>query len=284
MIDNQLEIKFGGSGNINVETLTDFLENYRNLLYLINSELGYSPDDMIITVSPPENGSFKINISPRFKQVMLKSMGTVVLSTLSGLLVYHLTKPEQVASKEEIKELLIEHQIDNEEIPKYVQNLYHNSGANQQINQTFVIVQNDPNVSNLSITQDDKDVIKIDRSELSNTIMDIDNLEKQEEAKIEVETDEVMLVLKTVHFEGHAKWGFIYRGYPIRAMVRDSIFISKLGSESFRKGDTMRVLLSRRKVYDSELDTFIVDTKSYVIEEVLEHKARISPGRQTEIE
>ena len=41
--NNQLTIKFGGDGNIKIETLTDFLDEYKDLLYLINTELGYKP-------------------------------------------------------------------------------------------------------------------------------------------------------------------------------------------------------------------------------------------------
>ena len=59
---NQLTINFGGNGNIKVETLTEFLDNYKQLLHIINNELGYKSDDMIIEVSPPENGSFKIKL------------------------------------------------------------------------------------------------------------------------------------------------------------------------------------------------------------------------------
>ena len=59
------KIKFGGDGNIKVDTLTEFLNNYLQLINLINNELGYNPNDMIIVVSPPENGSFKIKLNNR---------------------------------------------------------------------------------------------------------------------------------------------------------------------------------------------------------------------------
>lgn len=283
MKENQLTIRFGGDGNIRVETLTAFLDEYKSLLYEINNEYGYSPDDLVITVSPPENGSFKISISPRFKNVMLASMGTLVASTLSGLLVYHLTKPSEPASITDIKELLEQHSIHDAEVPKYVHKLYHNSGSNQRINQTFIIVQDDPNVTEITVDQNDQKVLQVLRSELDSAIDRTPVEEAVETEQIEVETKEVTLVLKTVHFEGKAKWGFIYRGYPIKAIVRDSVFMESLGAEAFRKGDTMKALLSTRKIYDADLDTYIVDTKSYAIEKVVEHRAKGEDDTQTSI-
>ena len=92
-MDNQITIKFEGDGNIRIQTLTDFLDNYKSLLYQINNSLGYGPDDLNIEVSPPENGSFKIKLLPKYENILLSTAGTIVASTLSGLIVYHMTKP-----------------------------------------------------------------------------------------------------------------------------------------------------------------------------------------------
>ena len=98
--NNQLTIKFGGDGNIKVDTLTEFLDNYKQLLYLINNELGYNPDDMIIEVSPPENGSFKIKLKSKYKDLILEKMGDLTVGTLVGLLILFATNATQNKTKQ----------------------------------------------------------------------------------------------------------------------------------------------------------------------------------------
>jgi hypothetical protein len=68
---SQITIRFGGKGNINVETLTSFLEQYKQVLFQINNELGHNPNDLIVEVSPPENGSFKIKLKSKYKDLNL---------------------------------------------------------------------------------------------------------------------------------------------------------------------------------------------------------------------
>ena len=92
---------------------------------------------------------------------------------------------------------------------------------------------------------------------------------------MDVLKDEVQLVVKTIHFEGNAKWVFVFRGYPIKALIKDPEFIKKLNNEAFRKGDTLTVLLARNRTYDEDLQTFIVDQNSYVIEKVINHISKV---------
>ena len=92
---NQLTIKFGGNGNIRVETLTEFLSYYNEILHIINKELGYNSDDMIIEVSPPENGSFKINLKSKYKDLILEKIGDLTVGSFVGLLILFATNISQ---------------------------------------------------------------------------------------------------------------------------------------------------------------------------------------------
>mgnify|MGYP001124636967 CR=1 FL=1 len=233
--NNQLTIKFGGDGNIKVDTLTEFLDNYKQLLYLINNELGYNPDDMIIEVSPPENGSFKIKLKSKYKDLILEKMGDLTVGTLVGLLILFATNATQNKTEEEIKRILKDKQIVDKEMPKVIYNVSQNSGANQKIQQTFIIVNNDENVKDLKIEREEKEIININRTDFPKLINQFEALEIEEIPESDILTDEATLIIKTIHFEGHAKWAFIFRGYPIKASIKDNDFFERLKNEAFRK-------------------------------------------------
>jgi hypothetical protein len=273
MDDNVLVIKFGGDGNIKVETLTEFLDLYKDLIYLINTQLGYSIDDLIIEVSPPENGSFKIKIKPKYKKLLLRSLEVIVTGTVSGLLVYYLTAKPDEPTKEDIEAVLNRSEIRNPDIHKNVFNVFQNTGASQTIHQTFVIVNSDDNVRDLKISQNDKEIINVNKHQIAQ-LAERNEMEAslvEEPPKQDILRDEAVLVVKTIHFEGHAKWVFVFRGYPIKAVIKDEAFLGKLGDEAFRKGDQLKVLLARKRTFDEDLQTYIVDQNSYVVEEVIEH-------------
>jgi hypothetical protein len=269
--NNQLTIKFGGDGNIRVETLTEFLDNYKQILYLINKELGYKSNDMVIEVSPPENGSFKIKLKSKYKDLILEKMGDLTVGTFVGLLILFATNASQNKTEEEIKKILEDKQIVDKELPKIIYKIYQNSGANQKIQQTFIIVNNDENISNLKIERKEQEIINISRTEFPKLIEQTTEIEIEELPETDILTDETTLIIKTIHFEGHAKWAFIFRGYLIKASIKDNEFFERLKNEAFRKGDALKVVLSRKRNYDEDLQTYIIDQNSYVIEKVNEH-------------
>lgn len=273
--NNQITIKFGGDGNIKVETLTDFLNHYKQLLYIINSELGYSSNDMVVEVSPPENGSFKIKIKSKYKDLILDKMGDLSVGVLLGLVAIFSANMNGNITEEEVEELLKKKELNENGVPKIVNNVYQNIGVRQNIQQTFIIVNNDDNVSDLKIGQEDKEYITIQKAEFAKIIDFHSQVDIPEPQKKDILTDEATLIIKTIHFEGQAKWAFIFRGYPIKASIKDPIFIDKLNNEAFRKGDILKVILSRKRNYDKDLQTYIVDQNSYEIEKVIEHKSKL---------
>lgn len=273
--NNQLTIKFGGDGNIRVETLTDFLDHYKEILYLINNELGYKSDDMTVEVSPPENGSFKIKIKSKYKNLILEKIGDLSVGILLGLVAVisaHFTYEN--ITLEEVNQLLVQRDIKDKDLPKIVTNIYQNTGAKYKIRQTFIIVNNDKNITDLKIEQNDKQILSISRLEFSKIIETQSDTQLQEIVNSDILTDEATLIIKTLHFEGKAKWTFIFRGYPIKASIKDSEFFNKLSNEAFRKGDALKVILSRKRNFDEDLQTYIVDQGSYTIDKVINHASK----------
>lgn len=273
MENNELIIRFGGDGNIKVETLTDFLELYKELFFLINNQLGYSSEDLVIEVSPPENGSFKIKISPKYRNAILTGIGAILTGTISGLIVYYVTTEKKEMTPLNIKIVLDKSDISDPEIQKNVYNIYQNTGAEQKIHQTFVVVNNDPNVTDLKLNSKNQELVNLQKQEIAQIAnhQNADIKLEEENSVTDILKDEATLVIKTVHFEGNAKWVFIFRGYQIKALIKDQKFSENLANEAFRKGDTLKVILSRKRHYDEDLQTHIVDQNSYVIEEVIEH-------------
>lgn len=281
---NQLTIKFGGNGNIKVETLTDFLEEYKDLLYLINTELGYKADDLVIEVSPPENGSFKIKIKPKYKDLILDKIGDLSVGVLLGLIAIYAAATSGEKDLEEIKTILEQKLIEDKDVPKIVYNIHQNSGAQQKIQQTFIIVNNDENITELKIENKEREVISIPKRDFSKVIENLSVIQNKSIPQTDILTDEATLIIKTIHFEGQAKWAFIFRGYPIKASIKDSDFFDRLNNEAFRKGDALKVILSRTRNYDESLQTYIVDQSSYVIDKVLEHKSKMDNQNRLDLE
>lgn len=284
MSENELIIKFGGDGNIKVDTLTDFLEIYKELLFIINNELGYNPEDLTIEVSPPENGSFKIKLSPKYKNAILAGIGGIVVSTLSGLLTFYITDDNKDKSLEKIKTILQKQEKVDKNIPRNVYNIYQNTGAEQKITQSFITVNNDGNVTNLEINQNNQKVISVPKSEFPKYITKNSDTTEINRPIQDTLRDEVTLIIKTIHFEGHAKWGFVYRGYPIKAVIKDEKFFKKLNDEAFKKGDCLKVILVTKRNFDKDLQTYIVDQNSYVIEKVIDHESKIDTQNKLNLE
>jgi hypothetical protein len=194
-----------------------------------------------------------------------------------------LTNPNDNNTLEEIKILLEKQNIKHPDVIKNVYSIYINTGAEQKIQQTFVIVDNDENITNLKIDKDDVEIINVSKNDFSKLINRIEEINVIEEPKTDVLKDEAQLVVKTIHFEGNAKWVFVFRGYPIKALIKDPEFIKKLNNEAFRKGDTLKVLLARNRTYDEDLQTYIVDQNSYVIEKVIDHISKVDNQKKLDL-
>lgn len=272
-MENEFLIRFGGQSNIRIETLTDSLNSYRELLYSINKELGYSPDDLVIEVSPPHEGSFKIKIQPKYRNIMIGSVCTLLTSTFSGLLVVWISDSDNKYSIEDIVKVLDHQKITNVDVEN-IYKIYQYPETQRALSKSFAAVSDDDSIESLQISQNDVPIINVPKSDFrkySNIEVQSSTIALQEQEKIYV--IEASVIIKTVHFEGDAKWGFIWNGYPIKASIKDDAFLSRLNIESFKRGDTLKVFLRRKSVFDSNLNTYVVDEKSYQILEVLSHRS-----------
>lgn len=282
-MENHLTIKFGGEGNIKVETLTEFLDTYKSILHLINNQFGHSNDDFVIEVSPPENGSFKIKLSPKYKDIILNNLGNLLTGTLAGLIVLWATNNDN-PTLEEIRDILKKNQTESVIKPQDVYNIYQNIDARKLINNSFKVISNDSRVTNFKMEQNSVEVVNISSSDFDSLIKSDEDLFEETDSQVKTISDTADLVIKTIHFEGGAKWGFIFRGYPIKASMKAPGIQQMLNNESFRRGDVLKVKLERKQSFDTDLGTFIVDQNSYEIVEILDHMSRGNGYNQTRID
>lgn len=86
-----------------------------------------------------------------------------------------------------------------------------------------------------------------------------------------LETFEAELFIAEIDlYKTEKNWGFIYNGHPIKAKVLDIEFKEKINKgHPFRKGDRLRVVLQKTKIYDSGIKTYRI--KKYEILEVIEY-------------
>jgi len=104
---------------------------------------------------------------------------------------------------EEVKTILENKDI----VDKEEQNII----AQQKTQQTFIIVENDENVTDLKIENHDKEVINISRNEFPELIKQHVITKIKDLPQTDLLTDKATLIFKTIHFEGHAKWEFVFR-------------------------------------------------------------------------
>ncbi|WP_430817302.1 hypothetical protein [Carboxylicivirga sp. RSCT41] len=281
-MNNEITIRFGGDNHIKLQTLTEFLEHYNNILYKINEEVGCAKDDLVIQVFPPEAGSFKIKISPEYQTAILNTLSAIVSGSFVVLFTLWVTKKDgKTFTFDEVKEIVkMVQKEDEEKVTPIVYNTYNNIEVKQSINQSFKVVSNDGTIQSIDITKEGTTIIDVSRNEFEDLVIDDIELQEIEAIPEEImEDEEVIIVIKTIHFEGGAKWGFIWRGYEIKAYVRDENFLNRLNNEPFRRGDQLRVKLRKRKTFDEGLNTYVVDQKSYQILEVIEHISKPNQGK-----
>lgn len=274
-MENELLIRFGGGNHIRIETLTEFLDKYRFLLYKINNGLGYSESDFIVEVYPPEEGSFKIRLSPKYESQILNTFSNLVATTFAGLIILWASSQNENKLSISDVERIIErvNQNNNKEVVNQVYNNYQLTEVKQTLNQTFETVSKDGTISSLDVSLNNKEVINIPKADFHKYINKDTILAEEIVEKEKYEILEASIIIKTVHFEGNAKWTFIWNGYPIKASVKDSNFIGRMNSEAFKRGDLLKVKLQKRSVYSEDLNTYIVDEKSYEIVEVIKHSS-----------
>lgn len=274
-MENELLIRFGGDSHIRIETLTEFLEKYRFLLYKINNGLGYSDSDLIVEVYPPEEGSFKIKLSPKYENLMLGVLGGFVASTLAGLVILWVSSPnENKISISDVERIIkCVNQNNDKEIVVQVYNNYQLTEVKQTLNQTFEVVSKDNTISSLDVSLDNKEIVNIPKSDFHKYIKAEDELSDEVIKNEKIDIVEASIIIKTVHFEGKAKWTFIWNGYQIKASVKDQEFLDGMNSEPFKKGDLLKVKLQKRSIFNEDLNTYIVDEKSYEIIEVINHSS-----------
>lgn len=267
-------IRFGGDTHIRVETLTDFLSGYRKILYEINSQLGFSEGDLIVEVSPPEEGSFKIKLSPKYENHLVGTLSGIVAGTLSGLLLAWILSSDKVLSIEDVQKIIESTTPTNQtEITNNVYNIYQKVEIKQTLNNTFKVLENDDNINSLDISQNEKEIINIPKTDFKKYIKAKSEIVEEDIETEKIENVEISLIVKTIHFEGNAKWAFIWRGYQIKASIKDEEFLKKLNTEAFKRGDILRVELQKRSVYNEDLGTYIIDENSYEIIKVIKHNS-----------
>lgn len=276
---HELDLVFGGDGLISLTTLSNTLNNYKNLIENINLELGYNYNDIEFQVSPPVHGSFGIKLTPKGKDQLVSTS----LNTVSGILVtlftVYISNPK---SKEDAKNQIVNHyNLTNEANDKLVNhtlNLHEDERNEQIINNTFNIVLNDSKVENLEIkTSDHKPAIKVDRSDFEALARKSIQHTKSEVSSEQIIKEHNTLIIKSIIFEGTAKWTFDLNGHTIKAKVKDEEFMNKLENKSFMKGDLLKVLLSHKKVLNEEFNIYEIDPNSYEILTVIKHISKNDP-------
>jgi hypothetical protein len=198
------------------------------------------------------------------------------LAALAGLLILWISHSnEKNLSIGDVERIIKSiNQNNNKDVVLQVYNNYQLSEVKQTLNQTFEVVSKDGTISSLDVSLNNKEVINIPKIDFHKYIKTETILTEEIVETEKNDTVEASIIVKTVHFEGNAKWTFIWNGYQIKASVKDQKFKEKMSSEPFKRGDLLKVKLQKRSVYNEDLNTYIVDHKSYEIIEVMNHSSK----------
>ena len=160
-------------------------------------------------------------------------------------------------------------------------NVFNNSHVTQNISNAFTNVQKDDSIKEVEFYrggQKEELLVKIPVTNFVDFITP-DNVEietspeKRENVARTFVTIHTPVLAKTVVGKKRSKWKVVYNERIINVDIQDEIFRQEVDSTIYRfgVGDKLEVDILEKKVFDEEIDEFIINSAGYVITKVWNH-------------
>jgi hypothetical protein len=158
------------------------------------------------------------------------------------------------------------------EIFDQLKNVQSSPEVQKNLSKTFKVIERDDAIESFGLTNkidDPEPLVEIPRSDFPR-LAEPPLLQETEKRRERRETAR-LLILKAWFREGTRKWSFEWNGVPITAPIKDPDFWAKLEKRQYLigVGDALDVIITFTEIYLDELDLFMADPNSYVIEKVI---------------
>mgnify|MGYP001437976262 CR=1 FL=1 len=273
-------LQFGSSeSEIDSRTLGESLMMLSTALEEINTELR-TGKSINIRIKPFKPGSFQVP----FELVEIAVIGLIPSPNLSYITQLINILKEFIEIKIQLKgstpssvetegsrTVIKTESGDIYNIEKITGNLiFKNIKINESFNKGMGRLDSDGSINDISIMQSsNKPLISVSKQDFQNFTSGRTTILDKENYKI----IKAFLYIHKVVFDKTSKWGFIYEGNKISAIITDQEFHKSVEKEDrFGNGDVLEVLLKVHQVFDEIAGTYI--NKFYEIIQVIEHIPR----------
>lgn len=281
-----MKIKYDGlTHQIDANTLINSLLHFTNIVHEVNRNLEDSRK-IEIKINALDKGSFLVDliiIASNIKEHVAGLFTSENLAYAANLAtavtgVYHLAqflkgdKPKKIETVDNTVKI-----ENNQGDVKYFDfrhaNVYFKSPTLQEaVSQEFETLDKDESVTRFEILGSNNEVLVDIPSYEFKALSENDGDATVPDENIR--SVEAMLKIVSLDWELKRKWSFLYEGNPISAKILDQSFAEQIDKgEPFRKGDTLKVKMDIKQVYDVSIDAY-KNTGKYMITEIIEHLKR----------
>jgi hypothetical protein len=170
---------------------------------------------------------------------------------------------------------------DNTEYKAEIINIYNNSQVTQNFSQAFTDVQKDDSIKEIDFYKGGNKkelLVKIPITNFvdfirPNIVETAISPEKKESVARTSVTIHTPVLAKTAAGKKHSKWKVIYNSRIISVDIQDENFRQNVDSTIYRfgVGDKLEVEIIEKKIFNVEMNEFIVNNAGYVITKVWDH-------------
>lgn len=255
-ITEPLQIKFGGdSHQVSVNTIINTLTNYQRIIDITNKELGEENYKIDLQIKALEKGSFVIDllvyaqfIPNIFDKENLQYVANLVVIATGCYQVFKKLKGRK-AKSEDIQQ--INQSGNNIIINADTVNIYNNTKTRQAISSTLNAINDDKSITNLSLSNSNKELVKIEREEFDELAKaPIETIEEEISERTIIDHRAVLNII-SVSFDSSYNWRFYYKNEKVTIKINNATIQQRIDEgEDFSKGDSLIVELEIHQIYN----------------------------------
>ncbi len=283
-ITEPLQIKFGGdSHQVSVNTIINTLTNYQRIIDITNKELGEENYKIDLQIKALEKGSFVIDllvyaqfIPNIFDKENLQYVANLVVVATGCYKLFKKLKGKKVKN-EDIQQL--NQSGNNTIINANTVNIYNKANTRQAISSTINAINNDKSITDLSLSNSNKELVKIERQEFEDlATAPIETIEEEITQRSVIDYRAILNII-SVSFDSSYNWRFYYKDEKITIKINNTTIQQRIDEgEDFSKGDSLIVELEIHQVYNEIKKDY--ENKSYKIRKFIDFN---KAGKQQEI-
>jgi len=284
--ENILIVRIGcEKHDVDAETVISLMQATLSLVQTAN-RTAFPDEALLVKVSPFVPGSFEVLYHLLVPGIFLLEKNPIIASTLAICKDYLLVRKwfHGKPQPKTIEPGITVHGDINFTVNTETVHLYNNSQVTQDFNRAFACAEKDDSIKEIGFYKGGKkeellvnipvtNFVDFIKPEIFETDVPPEKKEGIVHADVTIHTP---VLARTTAGKKRSKWKVIYKNRTISADIRDEDFQQKVDSAFYRfgVGDKLKVEIIEKKIFNTELNEFIVDNTGYVITKVLGHIQR----------